>query len=198
MADMSQDVITPLKQKEEVANYQNTKKMVLNYLFRHICFVDEQNKIKEVTKKELDRISTHTKLSNLTITTLLNQFFEKARNFKIFFASKPITWEYNKAKLEKKVRIYLHKLYRTAPIFSYSRAKANLRILHALLEQKNHWPHITTQMALVIFVTDRNNLKNDKGHYIIQKNLRAFCDCSAYAFHRARNILRINTKGQNY
>ena len=28
--------------------------------------------------------------------------------------------------------------------------------------------------------------------------LRAFCDCSAFAFHRARNKLRINNQGKIY
>ena len=196
MADMSDGVITPLNQEDEIENYQLFKKVVLNYLFRHFCFVDEQNKIKEFRRKDLETIGKQTNLSNQIVVPLIDQFFENAHNLKIFFAAKPIAWEYNKTKLVKKVRIYLHKLHRIAPVFSYARAKENLEILHLLLEQKNHWPHITTQIALVIFITDRNDKSNNKGCYIIQKNLRAFCDCSAYAFHRARNILHINKMGQ--
>jgi len=198
MADISHEIVSSLEQEEKAEYYQSSKKMVLNFLFRNLCFVDEQSKIKTLTPKELDKIGLYTNLSNRIVVPIIDQFLVNARNFKVFFSSKAITWEYDRVKLIKKVRIYLHKLHRMAPVFSYIRAKANLNILHQLLEQKNHWPHITTQIALVIFITDRNNKKINDNRYIIQKNLRAFCDCSAYAFHHARNILRINTTGDIY
>ena len=198
MADLSHRVMASINQEGEIENYQFFKNLVLNYLFRHFCFVDEQNRIKEFRKKDLETIGKQTNLSNQIVFPLIDQFLKNAHNLKTFFAAKPIVWEYNKTKLVKKVRIYLHKVHRIAPIFSYARAKENLEIFHLLLEQKNHWPHITTQIALVIFITDRNDKANNKGRYIIQKNLRAFCDCSAYAFHRARNTLHINKMGQTY
>ena len=48
----------------------------------------------------------------------------------------------------------------------------NLELLHILLGRKFFWPHIPTQLALVIFVTDRNDPNLAKNNYILQKNLR--------------------------
>ncbi|MHA1391817.1 MAG: hypothetical protein ACTSQT_06200, partial [Promethearchaeota archaeon] len=82
-----------------------------------------------------------------------------------------------------------------APVFDYSRAIANLEILHKLLKKKFFWIRITTQLALIIFVTDRNDPTIAKNEYILQKNLRTFCACSAYAFHMARKKLDIDKTG---
>ncbi len=198
MADISHRVVSSLKEENKIESYSFFKKEVLNHLFRYFCFVGQQKKIIGITKKDLNELVRYTNLSTQIAIPIIDNFFIQARNLRLFFALKPITWEYEKVRLVKKVRIYLHKLYRIAPVFSYPRAKLNLEILHHLLEKRNHWPHITTQLALVIFITDRNDKLNSEGRYIIQKNLRAFCDCSAYAFHRARNILRINTHGKVY
>ena len=198
MAEISHKYISSLKQEGKVENHRFYKKVVLDFLFRNLCFIDEQNNIKEFSKEDLDKIGMETNLSNQKIISIINQFLMNVRNLKGFFDLKPINWEYDIAKLTKKVRLYLHKLYRIAPIFSYNRAKENLNKLHLLLGQKNHWPHITTQMALVLFITDRNDRNIKKNRYIMQKNLRAFCSCSAYAFHHARNILRINRWGELY
>jgi hypothetical protein len=187
-----------LKQDLDIYSYSYFKKVVLNFLFRHFCFVSKQNKIKDAMQKDMVKIERQTNFSHQLVSDIVGNFIVNARNLKKFFASKPITREYDRAKLVKKLRIYLHKVHRIAPVFSYKRAMENLKIFHQLLEQKNYWPHITTQLALVIFITDRNNKANEQGGVIIQKNLRAFCDCSAYAFHRARNILHINTRGQTY
>lgn len=187
-----------LKQDLDIYSYPYCKKVVLNFLFRHFCLVNPQNKIIDVIEKEMVKIERQTNFSHQLVSDIVDNFIVNTRNLRKFFASKPITREYERAKLARKLRIYLHKLHRIAPIFSYKRAMENLKIFHQLLEQKNYWPHITTQLALVIFITDRNDKANEQGGLIIQKNLRAFCGCSAYAFHRARNILHINTRGQTY
>lgn len=195
---MVETLLPALKQEETDENRQFYKKKILNYLFRNLCFVDEKNRIRGLSKKDVDKISVRTDLSNQITIPIINTFFTNVRNLRQFFALKPISWEYNRIKLTKKVRIYLHKIHRIAPVFSYKRATQNLNNLHLLLAQKNHWPHITTQMALVLFITDRNDEGVNKNRFIMQKNLRAFCSCSAYAFHHARNILHINRQGQIY
>ena len=198
MADISYEIASSLDEETKTDSCYLFKKEVLNQLFRHFCFVGKQEKIVGITKEDLNRLVRYTNLSTQIVIPIIDNFFKHARNFKLFLAMKAIAWEYDRARLAKKIRIYLHKLHRIAPVFSYTRAKQNLEILHELLEQKNHWPHISTQMALIIFITDRHDKLNSKERFIIQKNLRAFCDCSAYAFHRVRNILRINTNGKVY
>jgi hypothetical protein len=198
MADISHGIVSSLKEEIKIDSYYLFKKKILNLLFRYFCFVSPQEKITGITKKDLIKLVGCTTLSTKVVFSVIKDFITNARYLKLFLAMKPINWEYDRIRLAKKVRIYLHKLYRIAPVFSYTRAKQNLEILHQLLEKKNYWPHITTQIALVIFITDRNDKMNIERRFIIQKNLRAFCDCSAYAFHRARNILRINTNGKVY
>jgi hypothetical protein len=198
IADINPQIPLSIKQDLNINSYRYFKKVVLNFLFRHFCFVNQHNKIREVTQKDMVKIERKTNFSHQLVSYIVRNFIVNVQNLKKFFASKPITREYDRAKLAKKLRIYLYKLHRLAPVFSYKRAMENLKIFHQLLEQKNYWPHITTQLALVIFITDRNDKTNEQGGYIIQKNLRAFCDCSAYAFHRARNILQINTRGKTY
>jgi len=198
MADIIHHIISPLKQELDHKSLLLLKSEVLNYLIRHICFVDQSDKVRNISNKEMKEIEAKTKLSGDLIFHIIDQFFSNMRFLKTFFTSKKITWEHERTKLMKKVRIYLHKLHKIAPVFSYQRAKENLKILYSLLDLKNHWPHISTQIALVIFITDRNDKTNKSRKYIIQKNLRVLCDCSAYAFHRARNILGINKKGKTY
>ncbi|MFX0010741.1 MAG: hypothetical protein ACFE9R_10530, partial [Candidatus Hermodarchaeota archaeon] len=60
----------------------------------------------------------------------------------------------------------------------------------------SYYPTLSTQLALVIFVTDRSNANSKDRPPIPQYNLRAFCYSSAYAFHHARNCLQINNRGK--
>ncbi|MFX1393520.1 MAG: hypothetical protein ACFFAH_08090 [Promethearchaeota archaeon] len=82
----------------------------------------------------------------------------------------------------------LHKHYRIAPVFDYNRARANLKTLHKLCSIEAFWPQIPTQIATVIYITDYKSKNDEK---LFQKNLRALCGCSAYAFHRTRNMLKL-------
>ena len=108
-----------------------------------------------------------------------------------FFHDYKMKWEYEPKKLYRKARMQLHRIYRFAPVFNYNRARRNLEILHSNLKKKLFWPQITTHIAIVIYVTDKNDKNFQDNERILQKNIRALCNCSAYAFHRTRNILNI-------
>ncbi len=196
MAYTANKVILSLKLDMDLDAYQFQKMRILNYIFRHVSFVDHRDNIIALSKEELKEIVSDLNISNKVLLPIITQFFLNTLNFKRFFESTKISWEHNLDRLIKKVRIYLHKIHRIAPVFSYERAKENLKILHSLFERRNHWPHFSTQIALIIFITDRNDKAIQEGEYIIQKNLRVLCNCSAYAFHHARNLLRINKNGQ--
>ncbi|MCK4829999.1 hypothetical protein KA005_80510, partial [bacterium] len=84
--------------------------------------------------------------------------------------------------MERKTRIYLHKIHRFAPVFDYKRARLNLRALCRLFSRQRHFPSISTQLALVIYITDE--LDKDKKDKLLQKNIRSICSSSAYAFHK--------------
>ncbi|KKL46730.1 hypothetical protein LCGC14_2342630 [marine sediment metagenome] len=62
----------------------------------------------------------------------------------------------------------MHKFYRLAPVFDYNRARENSRILKLKLDALCFWPHMTTQVAVVIYITDKLDLsQKDK---ILQTN----------------------------
>jgi hypothetical protein len=88
--------------------------------------------------------------------------------------------------------IYLRKLHRLAPIFDFPRAKENARILKHKLDVRCFMPQFTTQLAIVLYVTDLNDLSMET--VVKQSNLRILCNCSAYAFHRTRNRLGLGSK----
>ncbi|GAH62568.1 unnamed protein product [marine sediment metagenome] len=50
---------------------------------------------------------------------------------------------------------------------------------------------MSTQIAIVIYITDKNDESFPENEKILQKNIRTLCNSSAYAFHRTRNILKI-------
>ena len=125
----------------------------------------------------------------------MNNFLKEVKAFSEMLRSGYIAWTPERKRLFRKVRVYLHKAHKIAPVFDYQRAKKNLELLHVLLGRKFFWPHVPTQLALVIFVTDRKDPNLTNNNFIMQKNLRALCSCSAYAFHMARNKLKINKSG---
>ena len=172
-----------------------TKKTILDYFFRYESLLGSDGKVAKLSYFIVEDIAKETQTSGYLVLKVMEEFLKRVSYFKQFLESGLIAWAPRKQQLYRKVRVYLHKAYKIAPVFDYNRAKKNLEFLHVLLGRKFFWPHVPTQLALVIFVTDRNapNLANN--NYILQKNLRALCSCSAYAFHMARNKLGINKLG---
>ena len=171
------------------------KKAILEHFFRCESLIDNNGKVVKLDYILVLNIAKETHISGNIVFEVMGQFLERVVLFKQFLESGLIVWAPGKQQLYRKVRAYLHKVYKLAPIFDYDRARKNLKLLHVLLGRKFFWPHVPTQLALVIFVTDRNDPNLTDNNYILQKNLRALCSCSAYSFHMARNKLGINKKG---
>ncbi|MFW9988857.1 MAG: hypothetical protein ACFFC3_09400 [Candidatus Odinarchaeota archaeon] len=164
---------------------------VLSCLFRNITLTSKRNgKILALGKP------SYTLLSNLTDTPILlvhkfvNRFLVDIIRFRKFLTLYPETL--NSRNHSKKVHIYLHKLYRLAPIFNYNRAKENVRRLQIILRRIYYEPQIMTQIAFIIFITDFLDTKYPQK--IIQSNLQMLCSCSAYSFHRLRNKIGLTPK----
>ncbi|MFX1427210.1 MAG: hypothetical protein ACFFBE_12220 [Promethearchaeota archaeon] len=166
---------------------QELKKRILNCLFRNYCFVSQVQKIRALTTQEIGDIALNTGISSTLVHSIISKFLVNLIYFRKFLHSYQFTYEYTKSL--RKLQLYLYKLHRIAPVFDYARAKENARILKNLLVRHFFLPQFTTQLAIVVFVTDINDKKYV--NKIIQTNLRFFCDCSAYAFHRTRNRLGI-------
>lgn len=171
------------------------KKRVLDHFFRYESLTSGDNSFIELSHFLVKNIAGQTHVPNNLVLDIMSKFLKEVKAFNEMLRSGYITWTPERKRLYRKVRVYLHKAHKIAPIFDYNRARKNLELLHILLDCKFFWPHVPTQLALVIFVTDRNDANLANNNYILQKNLRALCSCSAYAFHMARNKLKINKYG---
>lgn len=171
-----------------------TKYNVLNYVVRHMSFVNHQEKIVTIPQEKLRMVSKNTHIPNCIVNKVVRGFLINVLLFRDHMSAYKFSWSHGVKVQLSKVCVYLERLYNMAPVFDFTRAKKNLEILYKLLELNCYWPCLTTQLALVIFVTDRNDSQNSE--FITQKNLRAICANSAYAFHRARNKLGINNNGR--
>lgn len=171
--------------------YQNgLKPIVLDYLFRNIRFITNNEKIRALTTFEYKNITKDTNIPVKLIHKFVSCFLIDLLRFRRFIQKNPQVLTSRDQR--KKVRIYLHKLHRIAPVFDYKRARKNARILRKKLDHLFFWPQVMTQIAVTVFVTDV--LDKNKPQKIIQTNLRSLCCCSAYAFHRTRNKVGLTTK----
>lgn len=161
---------------------------ILNKLLRSYSVQGPNNSIIKLSEEQLKTLSNQLKFSYEIIELVINRFLTQLSHFKKFMKNCEI--RIGSMKLHKKVRIYLHKIHRIAPFFDYKRARINLSSLHQLFFQKNFWPSLSTQLTLLIYITDK--LDKRFGKKILQKNIYFICNCSAYAFHRTKNRLEID------
>lgn len=174
----------------------SSKSTVLNYIFRRISFIDTHEQVIVISDHKLRYFSQEVKIPFDRIEQIVNDFLINAICFIRLLNCREFTWTNDLNKLRRMLKVYLHKAYRIAPVFDYERARINSEILIQLMKRQCYYPCFTTQLAIIIFVTDANNHQKVFDTPILQKNLRAFCSCSAYAFHRARNKLQIDGKGK--
>lgn len=197
---MSQTLKKPIIKTHDINEYYlkffkdsiALRPVVLDYLFRNITFASNNEKIRAVTDSEYNQITEATNVPKIIVHRIVSGFLVDLIRIKKFFRKN--------AKLfcsrhqTRKVRVYLHKLHRLAPVFDYRRARENARRLEIKLNQLCFRPKIMTQVAVVIFITDfLDNNQSRTLFKIIQSNLRVFCNCSAYAFHRTRNKIGLTT-----
>ncbi len=186
------------KEAYDISDYYNkyyknkgkVKQTVLNYLFRNISFVSKYENVRAITVSEYGQISKAINVPKILVHNYISRFLINLIYFKQFLKRHQITLGLKEPPRENCV--YLHKLYYLAPVFDYKRAKKNAKILKIKLNQLFFWPRVTTQIAIIIFVTDL--FDKSRPQKIIQANLRSLCNCSAYAFHRTRNKIGLTTK----
>ena len=166
------------------AKQKKLKPRLLNCLFRYTSFIDGNENLRRISDIECKVLSSRTKIPVYRVRLILDQFLNDLTHFKEFLRSGLLA--YSISDQARKVRIYLHKVHRLAPVFDYKRARENARRLKLKLDQLLFWPQVMTQVAVVIFITDFLDKRWDDNK-LLQTNLRALCDCSAYAFHRTRN-----------
>jgi hypothetical protein len=166
---------------------------ILDYLFRNITFVTSEEKIRAVSNSEFIMISKETDIPEILVQKFITHFLVDIIRVRKFF--KENSRLLSSRHQDRKVRIYLHKLHRLAPVFDYKRARENARRLEMKLTQLCFRPQIMTQVAVIIFITDLLDSHPSRAkRKIIQSNLRVLCSCSAYAFHRTRNKIGLAAK----
>ncbi len=192
-------MIKPIKYEKEKLNIdykltlsaKDNRVMIIDYLFRTFSIVSDNLILKKLSNNLYKKISIDLNIPISSIQKLIEKFLIDLFYFSEFFKKNRIKWDNHISKLNRKVRIFLYKIYRLAPVFDYKRARINLERFHELLNKRSFWPKIYTQVALIIYITDKNDENPLRKKKILQKNIRALCNCSAYAFHRTRNLLGI-------
>ncbi len=173
-------------------NLKHARSQVLSFFVRNYSISKQRENgkiIKTLPKEKYIRISNKTAIPELIVKEIIEKFLREVHYFRQFLDCYKYKWPHDPRELYRTERILLHKIYHILPVFHYKRATHNLKILHNRLHSKNFWPIFTTQMALVIFITDTYDKTASKP--IIQTNIRFLCNCSAYAYHRTRNMLNI-------
>jgi len=171
---------------------KENKVLILNVLLRNCSIIS--GSVLKVSLREEDylRISQKTSLAKKLIEEFVLTFLRDLRNIINFYKKNRIKWLYDIKRLNRRFRIVLRRIHRIAPVFDYKRARVNLKSLQVLLGRKNFWPKMSTQIAIIIYITDKNDKSRNFNKPILQKNIRALIDCSGYAFHRSRNYLNIH------
>jgi hypothetical protein len=180
----------PLQTSPELT-HKELKVRLLNVLMRNFSVLYKGKICQSLKDEDLKLLSSMTNISRPIVQSNVEKFLCNLVNLENFFHDYKMKWQHEPAKLYRKARVQLHRIYRFAPVFNYDRARKNLEILHSVLKKKLFWPQINTQIAIVIYVTDFNDKNIQNNERLLQKNIRALCNCSAYAFHRTRNILNI-------
>ena len=164
---------------------RDVKNRILNCLFRNYSFFTPEQEIRKLPLIELRGIAGTTKIPVKVVDSVVSKFLRELEQIREFFKANSVS--YTPSSHLRKMKIYLHKFSRFAPVFDFQRARQNAKILQIKLNQICFWPQFMTQIAIVIYVTDLNDPHTEKR--LVQTNLRALCGCSAYAFHRTRNKL---------
>ncbi len=165
---------------------ESAKSTILSLLLSTNSLLSHEGKFLAPKEGAYEQISAETGYELGIVESIINNFLTEVYHFNKFLRQSCIKWTSNLKRLNRKVRIYVHKIHRLAPVFNYKRARANVGILQQMLSWLNLWPKITTQMALVLYFTEMKSTKQEK---MLQKNIRTMCNCSAYAFHETRNKL---------
>lgn len=163
------------------------KETVLNHVLRKYSIATSRKPFDLVgffSDRDYWDIAEHTNVPRIVVQAIVERFLRELYFFLSFLEENSITWEHDLTKFTRKMQVLLYRYYRMTRAFNYRRAKQNMATMHQIFARANFWPKITTQLAVVIFITDRKSSRPDA---LLQKNIQTMCSCSAYAFHGARN-----------
>jgi len=186
----------------EVMREGEIKQKILDTLLRKVSVwepvrdLEEDNPI-QMAEEDVNRLVEELDLSFSVIEDICHEFLRNLLAFRYYAKNASFQWGGNLQRLRRIHAVLLRKIHRAAPVFDYPRAKDNAEILIAWMntqtkQRPKHFPKLSTQIAIVLFVTDFNDINYERNNKLIQKNILAITTCSAYAFHTARGILEID------
>ncbi|TFG08620.1 MAG: hypothetical protein EU539_01780 [Promethearchaeota archaeon] len=170
--------------------YKRIRSELINFLTRNYSLVDDNHDIISILDLRVVEFPRLIEIPELIASNIIQKFLNDLKILKRFFGYCKL--KHDPTNLSKMVNFYLHKIHRIAPVFNFKRAKINLKSLYLLFSKKNFWPQISTQLAIIIYITDKLDKNFSKNEKLMQKNIRLLCNCSAYAFHRTRKKLEID------
>ena len=175
---------------ERLSSEKFLKNSVLVYFLNTISIVNrEDSQLKQFFPSQIyKRISEKTSVSIPNIENIIKNFMRDIYYFRKFLAN--CFLKHNPKNPKRKLRIYLHKIHKIAPIFDFKRARKNILPFLRLSYKCHLICQLSTQVARIIYITNQKGGDDSK---ILQKNIRAITGCSAYAYHRTRNKLKIDT-----
>ena len=136
MAGISNNTITLTKQiveKDDINELGINRTAIINLFFRYESLVDDSNKVRAPDSLNLDKIAKKAKTSKGVVLYILNSFLGQLKDFHDFLTTRYENWTPGKRHIYERLNVYLEKLYVTAPIFNFQRAKKNIDVLHYLL-----------------------------------------------------------------
>jgi len=183
--------------KEKKANeltyslyFGEIRQRVLKQLFQTHSIIKNEYEFSHLlglSDEAYHKISKGANIQEFLVREIIEKFLAQLQYFKKFWKHSHIQWTHNKDRIYSKVRIYLHKIYKLAPVFDYKRAKINLETLQKFFRVANFWPKISTQLAMVIYLTNTNDPSTKEN--MLMQNIRVLTNCSAYAFYHTKNIM---------
>ncbi len=194
MSNSTEVINVKITYDSNISDDRETKRIVLNSFLREYPLLQNDNSMINLSRQDLGELCSTINippklvLREAVLDGIIIGFMAKLTYFKRFFTN--CTIRSSSGNMERKTRVYLHKIHRLAPVFSYRRSVANLKPLYRLFSRENFFPSVSTQLAIVIYITDKLDKSFPKK--IMQKNIRYICSCSAYAFHNAKNRLGID------
>ena len=131
---------------------------------------------------DYERVARKAKCDVETVMRIIRHFIDHLEPFRSFLEKVKIEWPLEKTRHVRKLRIYLHKMHKIAPVFDYHRARVNLEILETYLRNQCIYISPLAKIGLVILKTDSHLYKGE----ILIKNIRALCNLIPRTFDVAR------------
>lgn len=125
-------------------------------------------------------------IPNFYISRAIDCFLAQMNNYHRLEQPK---WQPDRAQRVRNIAKLLQKINTFAPVYDLNRSLVNADILQEVLSACNLYLQLSTQISLIIFITDLKSQMQDDIKPLIQKNIQEITQCSPYAFHRSRNLI---------